>query len=104
MRYKGTHAKKGKPMEASKRLAYWSAVVASACPVISYILAATGRDPISDMTSTIFMACIGYLITYAGKSLGEKVSRNRHGLDANGNPYNTPDTGETTPSESEAKG
>lgn len=27
-----------------------------------------------------------YLITYAGKSLGEKMSRNKHHLDADGNP------------------
>ena len=34
----------------------------------------------------IITACVGYLVTYAGKSLGEKISRNRHGLDADGNP------------------
>ena len=77
---------KKKKIEASKRLAYWAAIVASVCPIASYSLAARGLDPVSDLTSTIFTACIGYLITYAAKSLGEKVSRNRHGLDADGNP------------------
>lgn len=77
---------KKKKIEASKRLAYWAAIVASVCPITSYTLAARGLDPVSDLTSTIFTACIGYLITYAAKSLGEKVSRNRHGLDADGNP------------------
>ena len=44
------------------------------------------REAVSDVTTTIFTACIGYLITYAGKSLGEKLSRNKHRLDADGNP------------------
>jgi hypothetical protein len=79
-----------KKLETSKRLAYWAAIVASVCPVASYVLAACGLDPVSDLTSTIFTACIGYLITYAGKSLGEKVSRNRHGLDADGKPLQNP--------------
>lgn len=75
--------------------------MASVCPIASYTLAARGLDPVSDLTSTIFTACIGYLITYAAKSLGEKVSRNRHGLDADGNPL--PDqTGSSE--ETEAKG
>lgn len=43
-----------------------------------------------------------YLITYAGKSLGEKISRNRHGLDADGNPL--PDPSGDTLNNEEAKG
>jgi hypothetical protein len=76
--------------------------VASVCPIASYSLAARGLDPVSDLTSTIFTACIGYLITYAAKSLGEKVSRNRHGLDADGNPL--PDPSGDTLNNEEAKG
>ena len=52
----------------------------------TYLLAAFYREAVSDVTTTIFTACIGYLITYAGKSLGEKLSRNKHRLDADGNP------------------
>lgn len=92
-----------KKIEASKRLAYWAAVVASICPVASYTLAAFGLEPVSDLTSTIFTACVGYLITYAGKSLGEKISRNRHGLDADGNPHHAPE-GDTTQENEEAQG
>lgn len=44
------------------------------------------KQTVSDVTNTIFTACIGYLVTYAAKSATEKVSRNRHGLDADGNP------------------
>lgn len=45
---------------------------------------------------------IVYLITYAGKSLGEKISRNRHGLDADGNPL--PDPSGDTLNNEEAQG
>lgn len=40
--------------------------------------------------------------TNAGKSLGEKISRNRHGLDADGNPL--PDPSGNTLNNEEAKG
>ena len=52
----------------------------------SFVLAAKDKQTVSDVTNTIFTACIGYLVTYAAKSATEKVSRNRHGLDADGNP------------------
>ena len=74
-------------------LAAWAVIIATASAATSYTLAACGLDPVSDLTSTIFMACIGYLITYAGKSLGEKISRNKHGLDADGKPYVGPEAG-----------
>lgn len=76
-----------KPWEFSKKLAVWAAVMATASAAASYVLAIFDKQTTSDVTTTIFTACIGYLITYAGKSLGEKVSRNRHGLDENGQPY-----------------
>ena len=58
----------------------------TASKISSYALAAFEKDAASDVTTTVFTACIGYLITYAGKSLGEKMSRNKHHLDADGNP------------------
>ena len=64
-----------KKIEASKKLAYWAAIVASLSAATSYLLSAFGRDPVSEVTGTIFTACVGYLITYAGKSLGEKISQ-----------------------------
>lgn len=78
-----------RPWEFSKRLAAWAVVIATAAAAASYILAAAGRETTSDVTTTIFTACIGYLITYAAKSTTEKISRNRHGLDAEGNPIGT---------------
>ena len=88
--------------EASKKLAYWAASVATLSAASSLLLSAFGRDPVGELTGTIFTACVGYLITYAGKSLGEKISRNRHGLDADGNPL--PDPSGNTLNNEEAKG
>lgn len=75
-----------RPWEFSKKLAAWAVVVATAAAVASFVLAAKDKQTVSDVTNTIFTACIGYLVTYAAKSATEKVSRNRHGLDADGNP------------------
>ena len=81
---------------------HWAASVATLSAASSLLLSAFGRDPVGELTGTIFTACVGYLITYAGKSLGEKISRNRHGLDADGNPL--PDPSGDTLNNEEAKG
>lgn len=75
-----------RPWEFSKKLAAWAVAVATASSAASFVLAAMDKQTVSDVTTTIFTACIGYLVTYAAKSATEKVSRNRHGLDADGNP------------------
>lgn len=92
MAAKKRRRKRKKKIEASKKLAYWAASVATLSAASSMLLSAFGRDPVGELTGTIFTACVGYLITYAGKSLGEKISRNRHGLDADGNPLPDPST------------
>lgn len=86
MAAKKRRRKRKKKIEVSKKLAYWAASVATLSAASSLLLSAFGRDPVGELTGTIFTACVGYLITYAGKSLGEKISRNRHGLDADGSP------------------
>lgn len=85
-RLKGREKPERRPWEFSKKLAVWAVVVATAAAVASFVLAAKDKQTVSDVTNTIFTACIGYLVTYAAKSATEKVSRNRHGLDADGNP------------------
>lgn len=75
-----------RPWEFSKKLAAWAVAVATVSAAASYILAAMDKQTVSEVSTTIFNACIGYLMTYAAKSTAEKVSRNRHGLDADGNP------------------
>ena len=72
-----------RPWEFKKKLA---AVVATAAAVASYVLAALGKETAGDVTITIFTACVTYLVSYAAAATSEKVSRNRHGLDADGNP------------------
>lgn len=80
-----------KKTEFSKKLAAWAVCVATLSVVASYTLAALGCETVGDVTVAVFTGCIGYLVTYAGKSLGEKMSRNKHGLDADGNPYTAPE-------------
>lgn len=74
--------------------------------VASYVLAFRDQQTASDVTTTIFTACIGYLVSYAAKSATEKISRNRHGLDADGNPISGAGAGQytTTTTDKEAKG
>lgn len=75
-----------KPWEFKKKLAAWAAIMATLTAAISYILAYMDKQTASDVTTTIFTGCIGYLVSYAAASTAEKASRNRHGLDADGNP------------------
>ena len=83
---KSKHANERPPWEFSKRLAAWCVMIATAAAIASYVLAFRGLETAEGITTTIFTACVGYLVTYAAKSATEKISRNRHGLDADGNP------------------
>lgn len=74
-------------LEFSKILAVWAALVATVVIVASVTLAAFDKQPVSDLAIAVFTACIGYLVTYAGKSAFEKSSRNKHRLDENGKPF-----------------
>ena len=83
---KRKHANERPPWEFSKRLAAWCVMIATAAAIASYVLAFRGLETAEGITTTIFTACVGYLVTYAAKAATEKISRNRHGLDADGNP------------------
>ena len=78
-----------RPWEFSKKLAAWAVGIATAAAAASFVLAALDKQTVGDVTTTIFTACIGYLISYAAKSATEKISRNRHGLDADGFPLDS---------------
>ena len=95
---KGARTKKSerRRWEFSKKLAAWAAVVATASATVSYVLAFKSLQTASDVTTTIFTACSTYLVAYAAKSTTEKVSRNRHGLDPDGNPMPAPDSTDST--------
>ena len=75
--------------EFKKKLAAWAVVIATASAAASYILAAAGKETVGDVTVTVFGACCAYLVSYAAASTTEKVSRNRHGLDADGFPLDS---------------
>ncbi len=57
---------------SSKKLAAWAVLIATATAVASYILAYLDKQTASDVTTTIFTACIGYLVSYAAASTTEK--------------------------------
>lgn len=81
--------KRCKKAEFMKVIIVWAMAFGTACPCISYILSAFGRDPVSDISIAVFSGCTAGIIAYAVKSLGEKISRNKHGLDEDGKPLNT---------------
>ena len=86
-RYKPSRTQdRRRPWEFSKKLAAWAVAVATASAAASFVLAALDKQTVGDVTTTIFTAGIGSLVTYAAKSTTEKISRNRHGLDADGFP------------------
>lgn len=95
-----------RPWEFKKKLAAWAVLAATLSAVASYVLAFLDKQTASDVSIAIFTACIGYLVSYAAASTTEKVSRNRHGLDADGNPISGADGHHTntTTSDKEAKG
>ena len=91
-KYEGKRAKTRRPWEFKTRKTSRGCRIATATAVASYVLAYLDKQTASDVTTTIFTACIGYLVSYAAASTTEKVSRNRHGLDADGNPFQTNNT------------
>ena len=57
MAAKKRRRKRKKKIEASKKLAYWAASVATLSAASSLLLSAFGRDPVGELTGTIFTAC-----------------------------------------------
>jgi hypothetical protein len=73
--------------EFSKLLAFWAVLTATGVVIASLVLAAHDKHIESHLPTTVFTACMGYLITYAGKSALEKCNRNKYHLDRDGIPY-----------------
>ena len=74
-KYEGKRAKTRRPWEFKKKLAAWAVLIATATAVASYVLAYLDKQTASDVTTTIFTACIGYLVSYAAASTTEKSIR-----------------------------
>lgn len=77
--------KKKKRMEFSKILVVWAIAMTTLCVAISYGLALFNHDPVQDVTTAVAAACISICVAYKAKSYGEKNSRNKYGVDKNGN-------------------
>lgn len=84
-------------METSKKLAWWAITITTLIIATHYILTMLGTEPSAEVTVAIVTACTSYLVAYAAKSYGEKASRNKHGLDADGNPLSKTVEGEKHP-------
>lgn len=57
-----------------------------ACVVWSFILASVGSYEVNDnLASTMFATVVGTYISYVLASYGEKNSRNKYGIDKDGN-------------------
>ena len=83
------HSKKRR-MEFSKKLVAWALIFTTLCVALSFFLAYNDHDPCSDITVAVATACIAIAVSYEAKSYAEKNSRNKYGLDRNGNPREKP--------------
>lgn len=78
-------AKKKRPMEFKKKLLVWVAAATSACIIASFVLSACGMEPVYEVTVALIETCLAAIVAYCIASLGEKNSRNKYGIDRNGN-------------------
>ena len=83
------------PKRLSQNRRPWEFKKKLAAAVASYALAYMDKQTASDVTIAIITACGSVIAAYIAASTGEKVSRNRHGLDADGLPYQTANTDAT---------
>lgn len=60
--------------------------------LLSVLLSILDKDPIPDITVAVYTVCGGGILGYIIKSAFEKNSRNKYGLDADGNPFGLTDT------------
>lgn len=78
---------KYKRMEFSKRLAIFACIVTVFSIMLSALLAFLDKETISDVSVAIISGASAIVAGYMGKSAYEKSSRNKYGLDENGNPW-----------------
>lgn len=74
-----------KPMEFSKKLVIWALALTTLCLATSYILSYFDHDSCAEITTAVVTTCIAIAVSYEAKSYGEKNSRNKYGVDENGN-------------------
>lgn len=80
--------KKKRPMEFKKKLWITIFVATMLHSAASYTLSAFGMDPVSNLSETMITTCFGVALGYLFATTTEKNSRNKYGIDKNGNPIN----------------
>ena len=73
-------------MEFKKKLVISIVAATYFCIVASYVLSAMGMEPVSEIAVQMIITCLGAGIGYLIATATEKNSRNKYGLDRNGNP------------------
>lgn len=85
--------KKRKRIEFSKIIVIWVLVITTLTVAGSYVLSIFHRDTVEGLAGILVSSCAVCLVSYAIKSLGEKHSRNKYHLDADGNPISKEESG-----------
>lgn len=73
---------KSRKIEFSKFLVVWALITMVACIFMSFLLSILGKDPCTEITTTVITAFVPIAVSYNAKSLGEKHSRNKYGITA----------------------
>lgn len=82
---RGTQNKTHKKMEFSKKLVIWALVMTTVCVLLSYALSLFDHDGCQEVTVAVVTTCVAIAVGYEAKSFGEKNSRNKYGIDEDGN-------------------
>ena len=85
--YIADKSRRGGKIDHSKKITVAVFVLTAICVFADYILTALGLEVYHAVTQTILGIFAAVVTGYFGKSLGEKHSRNKHGVDENGVPH-----------------
>ena len=77
--------KKKRKTEFSKKLVVWALAMTTLCVLLSYVLSLFDHDGCQDVTVAVVTTCVAIAVGYEAKSFGEKNSRNKYGIDEDGN-------------------
>lgn len=77
--------KKRRRTEFSKKLVVWALAMTTLCVLLSYVLSLFDHDGCQDVTVAVVTTCVAIAVGYEAKSFGEKNSRNKYGIDEDGN-------------------
>lgn len=87
MRPQEIHTKKPKRrVEFSKRVVVAMMVISCGWVSLSFVLSWFGKETLEGLTETIVTTLLASIVGYFAKSFFEKNSRNKYGLDVDGNP------------------